>query len=103
MLKHCVNFLTSLRLTVVCLGLAIIVVFVGTLAEVRIGLYAAQAEIFRSFFVHWTPPGTHLQNTGLSGRLAHRPGAAGKFARGPYPAISIQHERKSAFCSFTPA
>jgi hypothetical protein len=61
MLKNCVNFLTSLRLTVVCLGLAIIVVFVGTLAEVRIGLYAAQAEIFRSFFVHWTPRGTHLR------------------------------------------
>jgi hypothetical protein len=61
MLKNCVNFLASLRLTVVCLGLAIIVVFVGTLAEVRIGLYAAQAEIFRSFFVHWTPSGTHLR------------------------------------------
>jgi len=61
MLKNCVNFLTSLRLTVVLLGLALIVVFVGTLAEVRIGLYAAQAEIFRSFFVHWTPAGTHLR------------------------------------------
>jgi len=61
MLKTCVNFLTSLRLTVVLLGLAIIVVFVGTLAEVRMGLYDAQAEIFRSFFVHWTPAGSHLR------------------------------------------
>ncbi len=61
MLKNCANFLASLRLTVVCLSLAIIVVFVGTLAEVHIGLYAAQAEIFRSFFVHWTPRGTHLR------------------------------------------
>ena len=61
MLKNCANFLASLRLTVVCLSLAIIVVFVGTLAEVHIGLYAAQAEIFRSFFVHWTPKGTHLR------------------------------------------
>ena len=61
MLKNCLNFLTSLRLTVVLLGLALIVVFVGTLAEVRMGLYDAQAEIFRSFFVHWTPPGTHLR------------------------------------------
>ena len=25
------------------------------------GLYDAQAEIFRSFFVRWTPPGTHLR------------------------------------------
>ena len=61
MLKNCVNFLTSLRLTVVLLGLAIIVVFAGTLAEVRMGLYDAQAQIFRSFFVHWTPPGSRLR------------------------------------------
>jgi len=61
MLKNCANFLASLRLTVVCLALAIIVIFFGTLAEVQIGLYAAQAEIFRSFFVHWTPAGTHLR------------------------------------------
>ena len=59
MLKRCINFFTSLRLTVVCLSLAIILVFVGTLAEVRMGLYQAQAEIFRSFFVYWTPAGTH--------------------------------------------
>jgi hypothetical protein len=41
--------------------LAIILVFVGTLAEVRMGLYQAQAEIFRSFFVFWTPEGSHLR------------------------------------------
>jgi hypothetical protein len=61
MLKNCLNFLTSLRLTVVLLGLALILVFVGTLAEVQMGLYQAQAEIFRSFFVHWTPAGSHLR------------------------------------------
>ncbi|MGA3180753.1 MAG: cytochrome c biogenesis protein ResB [Verrucomicrobiota bacterium] len=59
MLRRCINFLTSLRLTVACLGLAIILVFVGTLAEVRMGLYQAQTEIFRSFFIHRTLPGTH--------------------------------------------
>jgi hypothetical protein len=61
MLKSCVNFLTSLRLTIVCLGLAVILVFVGTLAEVKMGLYQAQAEIFRSFLVYWTPAGTHVR------------------------------------------
>ena len=61
MLKSCLNILTSLRLTVVLLGLALILVFAGTLAEVHMGLYDAQAEIFRSFFVRWTPPGTHLR------------------------------------------
>jgi ResB-like family len=59
MLHRCLNFFTSLRLTVVCLSLAIILVFVGTLAEVNMGLYQAQSEIFRSFFVYWTPPGAH--------------------------------------------
>ncbi|MGD1086160.1 MAG: cytochrome c biogenesis protein ResB [Verrucomicrobiota bacterium] len=61
MLRACLNILTSLRLTVACLILAIILVFLGTLAEVWMGLYQAQAEIFRSFFVHWTPAGTHLR------------------------------------------
>jgi hypothetical protein len=61
MLKNGLNILTSLRLTVVLLGLALMLVFAGTLAEVHMGLYDAQAEIFRSFFVRWTPPGTHLR------------------------------------------
>jgi len=61
MLKNCLNFLTSLRLTVVLLGLALLLVFFGTLAEVHMGLYDAQAQIFRSFFVHWTPAGSHLR------------------------------------------
>jgi hypothetical protein len=61
MLKNCLNFLTSLRLTVVLLGLALLLVFFGTLAEVHMGLYDAQAQIFRSFFVHWTPAGSRLR------------------------------------------
>ena len=61
MLKNCLNFLTSLRLTVVLLGLALILVFVGTLSEVQLGLYQAQAQIFRSFFVYWSPAGSHLK------------------------------------------
>jgi hypothetical protein len=59
-LKHLVRVLCSLRLTVVCLALGMILVFVGTLAQVEIGIYAAQAKYFRSFFVYWTPPGTTL-------------------------------------------
>ncbi|MGA2865915.1 MAG: cytochrome c biogenesis protein CcsA [Verrucomicrobiota bacterium] len=48
---------TSLGLTVVCLALGIVLVFAGTLAQVDLGLYKAQKEFFRSFFVCWTPPG----------------------------------------------
>src|SRR6202522_4538185 len=58
MVDRFVNFFTSLRLTVVCLSLAIVLVFVGTLAQVRLGLYTVQAEFFRSFLIYWTPPGT---------------------------------------------
>jgi hypothetical protein len=57
MLDRVVNLFTSLRLTVVCLCLAILLVFVGTLEQVHLGLYAAQSEFFRSFFVYWTPSG----------------------------------------------
>jgi hypothetical protein len=59
MLDRFVNFFTSLRLTVVCLCLAILLVFFGTLAQVRLGLYAVQSEFFRSFLIYWTPQGAH--------------------------------------------
>jgi ResB-like family len=62
-----INFFTSLRLTVVGLALALILVFVGTLAEVQVGLYAAQSDYFRTFLVCWTPPGTHWKIPFLPG------------------------------------
>lgn len=49
------SFFSSLRLTVVLLGLALVLVFIGTLAQVKLGLYAAQEEYFRSLFVYWQP------------------------------------------------
>jgi hypothetical protein len=57
MLKSFFQFFTSLRLTVVCLGLATLLVFVGTIAQVEQGLYQAQDRYFRSFFVYWSPWG----------------------------------------------
>lgn len=53
-----VAILTSLRLTVVCLVLAMVLVFIGTLAQVDVGLWEAQARYFRSFFVFWSPAGS---------------------------------------------
>ena len=67
MVDRFINFFTSLRLTVVCLAFALILVFVGTLAQVQIGLYEAQAEYFRSFFVYWTPEGSHWKIPVLPG------------------------------------
>ncbi len=48
------NFLTSLRLTVVCLAFAIILVFIGTVAQADEGLYQAQVRYFQKWFV-WMP------------------------------------------------
>jgi len=55
MLDRFVRLFTSLRLTVVLLALGGILVFWGTLAQVDLGLYKAQNEFFRSFFIFWHP------------------------------------------------
>src|SRR5579859_3915805 len=57
LLDRVIDFFTSLRLTVVCLCLGLVLVFFGTLAQVDLGLYQAQADFFRSFFVYWRPKG----------------------------------------------
>lgn len=45
------KFLTSLRLTVVCLIFGIVLVFVGTVAQADEGLYQAQARYFKQWIV----------------------------------------------------
>lgn len=46
-----IKFFTSLRLTVVLLAFAIVLVFIGTLAQVDAGLYDAQSHYFRQWIV----------------------------------------------------
>jgi len=46
-----IKIFTSLRLTVILLAFAIILVFIGTLAQVDEGLYNAQARYFRQWIV----------------------------------------------------
>ena len=55
LLERLIKFFTSLRLTVVLLVLSLVLVFAGTLGEVHLGLYKAQTEFFRSFFIYWHP------------------------------------------------
>ena len=55
LLDRLIKFFTSLRLTVVLLMLSLVLVFAGTLGEVHLGLYKAQTEFFRSFFIYWHP------------------------------------------------
>jgi hypothetical protein len=56
-LEKVFDFLASLKLSVVVLTLALVIVFWGTLAQVNMGLYKAQNEFFRSFFIYWQPQG----------------------------------------------
>jgi ResB-like family len=51
------QFFSSLRLTVVFLLLGVILVFVGTIAQVDEGLYGAQNRYFRSLIIWWQPNG----------------------------------------------
>lgn len=53
------DVISSLRLTVVFLCLALLLVFIGTLAQVEEGLYNAQHRYFRSFFIWWGPEGAN--------------------------------------------
>jgi hypothetical protein len=50
-MKKFVEFFTSLKLTVVLLAFAIILVFIGTLAQADEGLYGAQAHYFKQWLV----------------------------------------------------
>src|SRR5438552_35754 len=54
-----VQVISSLRLTVVLLCLAVVLVFIGTLAQREEGLLAAQNRYFRSLAIWWTPAGGH--------------------------------------------
>ena len=59
MLDRLVKLFTSLKLTVALLALGAVLVFWGTLAQVHLGLYKAQNEFFRSFFIFWHPDGSN--------------------------------------------
>ncbi len=67
MLDKLIGFWSSLRLTVVCLVLGLVLVFAGTIAQVDLGLYRAQNEFFRSFVVFWSPQGSGLKIPVLPG------------------------------------
>lgn len=54
MVDSVVKLFTSLKLTVVCLALAMVLVFLGTMAQVDLGIHAAQQKYFQTLFVYWT-------------------------------------------------
>jgi hypothetical protein len=58
---YLIGFITSLKLTIVCLAMGMVLIFVGTIAQVRIGIDQAVEIYFRSVFVWETVPGTTLR------------------------------------------
>ena len=56
-----IGILVSLHLTVITLALATILVFMGTIAQVEMGLYGALQKYFQCFFVMWQVPGTEFE------------------------------------------
>ena len=53
LLRQFRDFFVSLKLTVVLLALSLVLVFVATLDQVNLGIWAVQEKYFRSFFVLW--------------------------------------------------
>jgi hypothetical protein len=61
------NAITSLRLTIICLLAAMILVFVGTIAQVKLGTHIAQEEYFQSLLVWWHSPSSDFRFPVLPG------------------------------------
>jgi hypothetical protein len=57
MLKKFIDLITSLKLTIVCLGAAMILIFAGTISQVHLGIWEAQQRYFQSMFVWWPAEG----------------------------------------------
>src|SRR5436309_12097322 len=51
MVERILKFFNSLKLTVVLLSVGLVLVFIGTLAQVDEGLYQAQARYFKSWLI----------------------------------------------------
>ena len=66
-IRKTVAFFTSLRLTVTLLAFGIVLVFLGTLAQVDEGLYQAQSLYFRSFVVGLTLHPLHFSGISIFG------------------------------------
>jgi ResB-like family len=58
MLRRFIDLITSLKLTIVCLGAGMILIFAGTLAQVHLGIHEAQQRYFQSWFVWWPAEGS---------------------------------------------
>src|SRR5437588_2742367 len=58
MLRKLIDLITSLKLTIVCLGAGMALIFAGTLAQVHLGIHEAQERYFQSWLVWWPAEGS---------------------------------------------
>jgi hypothetical protein len=58
--KSVFSWLGSIQLTLFCLGMMMLLIFFGTIAQAKIGTFAAQREYFNQFFVWSTIHGARL-------------------------------------------
>ncbi len=63
LLDRLFKFFTSLKLTVTLLALGIVLVFLGTMGQEPLGLYAAQTKFFKGLFVDVGPMWAALSKT----------------------------------------
>ena len=80
------DLLTSLKLTIVCLTLLMLLVVACTLAQVQLGTVAAVNLYMRSFLVWWQVPGTSWSIAIFPGGGLGGAGADAQPGRGPGPA-----------------
>ncbi|MDD5303116.1 MAG: cytochrome c biogenesis protein ResB [Elusimicrobia bacterium] len=60
-LSRLVDGLSSLKLTLLCLALLMVLVVACTLAQVNLGIHLAVERFIRSFIVWWSPEGSALR------------------------------------------
>ena len=59
-MKPFIKFFSSLELAIACLVLGLVLVFIGTLAQVHLGIHGAVDVYFYSLFLYWQIPGTEI-------------------------------------------
>ena len=66
-LRRVIKPIASLRLTVFCLGIGMVLVFAATLDQVNLGIHAVEKKYFQSLFAMWLIPGTNFAYLPLPG------------------------------------
>ncbi len=58
LLGGAIRLITSLQLTIACLVISMVLIFVGTIAQVQLGIDQALDTYFHNILVWWSPPGS---------------------------------------------